>query len=111
MDHETEVRIEKLLGQAISANKRNADAYARFGEIRAILGSGEPTPYVMQAITLEPGESRHRLAAARVLWRQKKYGDAFKQAQIAATLARTEEERREAAQMIAVIEEAQRRDH
>jgi tetratricopeptide (TPR) repeat protein len=109
MDHETLVRIEKLLGQAISSNKRNAAAYARFGEIRAILGSGEPVPYVVQAITLEPGEPSHRMAAARVLWRQKKYGDALKQAQIAAALARTEEERRDATQMIAAIEEAQRR--
>jgi len=109
MDHETLVRIEKLLGQAIASNKRNAAGYARFGEIRAILGSGEPMPYVSQAIALEPGEPRHRMTAARVLWRQKKYGEALKQAQIAASLAHTEEERRDATQMIAAIEEAQRR--
>jgi tetratricopeptide (TPR) repeat protein len=108
MDRETQVRIEKLLGQAISSNKRNATAYARFGEIRGILGSGEPMPYVLQAITLEPGEPSHRLTAARVLWRQKKYGDALKQAQAAASVARTEEERGAAMQMIAAIEEAQR---
>lgn len=109
MDHDTQVRIEKLLGQAIALNKRNAAAYARFGEIRAVLGSGEPMPYVAQAITLEPGEPSHRLTAARVLWRQKKYGDALKQAQTAAALARTEEERNNATQMVAAIEEAQRR--
>jgi ribosomal protein L1 len=46
--------------------------YAAFGDVSAILGSCEPMPNVVRAITLEPGEPNHRLTAARVLWRQQK---------------------------------------
>jgi len=49
------------------------------------------------------------LTAARVLWRQQKYDEALKQAQVASALARTDDKRRQANEMIAAIEEAKRR--
>jgi tetratricopeptide (TPR) repeat protein len=105
-DREIFARIEKLLGQAISLSNKNADAYSRFAEARSILGTGEPVPFLVQAIKLEPAEADHRLTAARVLWRQRKYDDALTQAKTAMTLARSDEQRQAATKMMAAIEQA-----
>jgi hypothetical protein len=109
LDRDIFTRMEKLLGQAVAANSRNAYASAALGEVRGILGSGDPLPLVLRAITLEPAEASHRLTAARVLLRQQKYDDALRVARIAEGLARTDEMRRQATEMIGSIEEAKRR--
>jgi tetratricopeptide (TPR) repeat protein len=109
LDRDTFTRMEKLLGQAMAANSRNANASAALGEVRGILGSGDPLPLVLRAITLEPAEASHRLTAARVLLRLQKYDDALKVARIAEGLARTDEVRRQVTEMIGSIEEAKRR--
>lgn len=100
MDHDTLVRVEKLLSGAIALNTRFAQAYALLAQTRAMLGVGEPVPLALRAISLEPAEPFYRLSAASVLWREKKLDEALKHAQAAASLADTDEERRQAADMI-----------
>jgi TPR repeat protein len=102
-------RIEKLLSQAIETNSRNAAAYARLGEVRSILGTGEPLALVSRAIALEPSEAYYHLVAARVLWRQQKWDEASRHAQTAAALAQTDENSRAAREMIASLEQAKNR--
>ena len=100
MDHDTLVRVEKLLAGAIALNTRFAHAYALLAQARAMLGVGEPVPLALRAISLEPAEPYYRLSAAHVLWREKKLDEASKHAQAAASLADNDEERRQATDMI-----------
>jgi tetratricopeptide (TPR) repeat protein len=109
LDRDTFTRIEKLLRQAVAANNRNASASAALGEVRGILGAGDPLPLVLRAVTLEPAEASHRLTAARVFLRLQKYEDASKAARIAEDLAGTDDMRQQATKMIALIDEAKRR--
>jgi TPR repeat protein len=102
-------RIEKLLSQAIESNSRNAAASARLGEVRSILGTGDPLALVNRAISLEPSEAYYHLVAARVLWRQQKWDEASRHAQAAAALAQSEENTRAAREMIASLEQAKAR--
>jgi tetratricopeptide (TPR) repeat protein len=101
-------RLEQLLNSAITLNNRDADAYAFLGEVRSLLGTGEPLSLVLRAISLEPFEARHHLRAAGVLWRDRKYDEALKQAEAALRLAKDEESRRRAREMVDVITRAQR---
>jgi tetratricopeptide (TPR) repeat protein len=100
VDHDTMVRIESLLSQAINLNTRYAAAYAAVGEARASLKVGDPMAMILRAISLEPAEARHHLSAASVLAREQKYDDALKHAQAAVALADTDDERQRAASML-----------
>ena len=79
-----------------------ADAHARLAEVRAALGqpASEVMPAITRAVELEPSSVWHRLTAARVLWRFNNLADAHKAAQVALTLARTDQERAEAQRLI-----------
>jgi TPR repeat protein len=101
-------QIEKLLSQAIETNTRNAIAYARLGEVKSILETGDPLPLVNRAISLEPSEAYYHLVAARVLWRQQKWDEATGHAQTAAALAHSDENRPAAREMIAALEQAKK---
>lgn len=107
-DRDALTQLEKLLNNAITLNNRDADAYAFLGEVRSLLGTGESLSLVLRAISLEPSESRHHLRAASVLWRDRKYDEALKQAQAALQLAKDEESRRRAREMVDGITRAQR---
>ena len=87
-DRETLTRIESLLSQATALNIRDAQAYGFLGEVQSLLGTGDPLPLVLRAISLEPSEAAHHLTAARVLWRARKFDEALEQAQTALTLSR-----------------------
>lgn len=95
--------IEKLLLKAVSLNNRHAPSSALLGEVRSLLGSGEGLPFARRAIALAPGEPSYRLTAARILLRQKAGAEALKEANAALTLARTDEQRRQARALIASI--------
>jgi hypothetical protein len=103
-DAETRGRIDNLLSRSVALNDRNARAYSFLAETRSLLGTGDPIGLVRRAIQLEPGEAAHRLVAARILARARNYDDAIKVAQLARSLAASEEERREADELIANLE-------
>ena len=84
---------ETLLARAVELNPRYAYALARLGEIRAMSGAADALSLVIKAVRLDPNESDHRLTAARILLRSGQHGEALKLAQVALTLATTEEER------------------
>ena len=99
-DPATLKRVEALLAKAIERNTRDAWAYASIADVRSALGAGDPLGMVLRAISLDPSEPRHRLRAANVLWRQRKYDEALKQAHAALEIARDEDARRRAKEMI-----------
>jgi tetratricopeptide (TPR) repeat protein len=103
--------IEKWLSEAIQRNRRFADAYATLGEVRAAMapGSDVAAGLVLRAITLEPSEASHHLAAARVFWRNQKWDWAVTQARTAERLAQTDAARAEAQHTLAQIEAARPR--
>jgi tetratricopeptide (TPR) repeat protein len=107
-DRSTLAQLEKLLSSATTLNTRDAEAYAFLGEVRSQLGAGEALSLVLRAISLQPSESRHHLRAAGVLWRDRKYDDARRQAEIALELAKDDQSRRQASEMIDAIARAQR---
>jgi tetratricopeptide (TPR) repeat protein len=99
-DHDTLLRVEKLLSRAIGLNTRFAAAYALIGEARAALGNDQAIGMVLRAIALEPAEPAFHISAANVLWRANQIDAAIKHAQAAQALADTDEERRRAADML-----------
>ena len=108
VEHDTLVRVEQLLSQAIRLNTRFASAYSMVGEARAALGSGDPMAMVLRAIALDPGEPHYYFAAANVLWRQDKIDEAIQQAKKGQALADTDEERRRAADLLDRLARAKR---
>jgi tetratricopeptide (TPR) repeat protein len=105
-DRDTLARIETLLAATIALNTRHADAYEWLGEIRSLLGTGDPLALVRRSISLEPSDPHHRLTAARVLWRQRSYDEALKDVQAALALARNDDDRRVANEMANSIGQA-----
>jgi tetratricopeptide (TPR) repeat protein len=99
-DHDTLARVETLLERATSLNMRYADAYSELAEVKSILGTGDPMGLVLRAISLEPSEAHHRLAAANILWRAKNYDEALKYAESALSVAKDDETRRRATETI-----------
>lgn len=99
-DQATLKAIEGHLAKAIALNTRYAHAYSWLGEIRSLLGTGEASGLVMRAISLEPQVAAHRLRAASVLGRQRKFEEAAAQAQAALALAETDDERRGAQELL-----------
>ena len=108
-DRETLVETEKLLARAIDLNPRHAWAYAFLGEVRSLLGTGEPMGLVRRAIVLDPSEPNHRLRAARILWRARQHAEALQVVQVALTVAITEEDRRRARELQQAIEQDKNR--
>ena len=87
-DQDTLKQIEGYLAKATALNARDAHAYSWLGEIRGVLGTGEPAGLVLRAISLEPDEAVHRLRAAFVLARLRRFDEAAAQARAGQTLAR-----------------------
>ena len=86
-DRDTLAGIEKLLLRAVALNSRHAPSNAFLADVRSLLGSGEALVYARRAIALAPSQPGHRLTAARILMRQKKYDEALTEAQAALTRA------------------------
>jgi hypothetical protein len=102
--------IEKSATRAAALNPRSAAAYAFLAEVRAAMN--EPpdvvTGLVRRAISLEPGEARHHLAAARVFWRVKMDQEAQQAAEKAKSLANDDYERAEADRLLKFFETAKK---
>jgi tetratricopeptide (TPR) repeat protein len=99
-------RIEKLLARAVALNSRDASAYAMLGDARSVLKIGQPIALALNAISIEPANPYHRLAAARILWREGKHDDALKHAEAALSIADTDPDRQRAKDTIAQITRA-----
>jgi hypothetical protein len=98
-DRDVWTRQDALLNKAIELNVRDAYAYAYLGEIRSLLGSPTAIGLVRRAISLDPLESNHHFVAALVLHRTHQDEDAYKEAQAAVVLAKTDEADRRARQL------------
>ena len=93
-DRETLQQIEKALARSVALNTQYAPAYAFLAEVRSSLNADpEALGLAKRAISLEPAESSHHLTAARVLWRQRQFDEARKEATTAMSLAETDRER------------------
>jgi tetratricopeptide (TPR) repeat protein len=97
---ETLGEVERHLTKAVELNSRYARAYAWLGEIKEYLKTGDSMGLIQRAIALEPMEPSHRLRAAAVLLRQGKRPQARVQAQAALTLATSDDDRREAQELL-----------
>lgn len=101
--HDTLVEVEKLLARAIELNTRDAWAYALMGEVRSMLGNTAAIGLAARAVSLDPSQPNHRLAAARILWRAGEREDALKAVDAALGVATTEEDRRRATELQGLI--------
>ncbi len=104
-DQETLKQMETGLTRAVTLNPSFAAAHASLAEVRAALGrpSADVMPSILRAVELEPSSSWYRLTAARVLWRFNNLTDARKAAQLAVTIAATDQERAEAQRFLSTI--------
>jgi TPR repeat protein len=104
-DQETLKQMEVGLGRAVTLNPSLAAAHASLAEVRAALGrpSAEVMPSILRAVELEPSSSWYRLTAARVFRRFNNLADARKAAQLAVTLADTDQERADAERFLSTI--------
>ena len=102
-DPEALTRIEKLLTRSTELNARYAPAFGFLAETKSLLKSPDALGVVRRAIQLAPAEPDHRLTAARILWRSRNLDDALKVAQVGLALATTDEDRREARELIDAI--------
>lgn len=105
-DDATMARIEKLLARAVALNSRYASAHAMLAEARSVLKIGQPIAFALNAISIEPANPYHRIAAARILWRDGKYDEALKHAEAALAIADSDAERQRAKDTIAQITRA-----
>src|SRR5262245_11654936 len=110
-DRDTLLQIDKHLMRAVELNDRLAPAYAYLADVRIALDpkADSALPLARRAIALEPAESGHHLAAARVLWRKGNYDDARREVQTALSLSRTDQERDSAQQVMKGLDAASAR--
>jgi tetratricopeptide (TPR) repeat protein len=101
---ETLKDIDQLLTRAVTLNSRHADAYAMLADVRSQLGDANAFGMAVRATQLQPGNASHRLVAARVLVRQKRYDEALKVLQTATALPMSPEEQRMARELQTVLE-------
>lgn len=99
-DPDTLKQVEALYSKAVELNTNDAWGYASLGDVRSILAIGDPLSLVLRAIRLEPSEPWHHMRAANVLWRQRKFDEATTQAQAALDLAKDDDTRRQAREML-----------
>jgi len=90
---------EALFAKAVEFNPRNASAYAGLALTRALLGSPSSIGLIRRAIALEPLESDHHRIAGEVLYRAHQDEEAYKEAQTALGLAKTDGEMQRAREL------------
>jgi tetratricopeptide (TPR) repeat protein len=97
--------IERHLARAVELHPSFAAACAALAEARAALGQPEASilPLLKKAITIEPADPWHRLAAARVLWRLGALDEARRTAEHVKTLTDNEAARREADRLLTLM--------
>jgi tetratricopeptide (TPR) repeat protein len=96
--------IDQLLTRAVTLNSRHADAYSMLAEVRSLLGGENAFGMAVRATQLQPGKASHRLVAARILMREKRYDEALKVLQTATALPMSPEQAKMARELQAAIE-------
>ena len=101
-DRDALMAIEKRLSRAIELNDRLAPAFAFLGDTRSLLDpkADNALPVARRAVALEPSEPSFHLTAARVLWSLDRRDEARTEAEGALALARTDQEKENAQQML-----------
>jgi tetratricopeptide (TPR) repeat protein len=107
---ETLAAIEKSLMRAVELNPRYANAIAFLAQTRLAMGKPAPdtVPLARQAIELEPGEPYHHLVASRIYLRLRSFAAARGEARAALALPATDDERREAEELLQLIDRAEK---
>jgi hypothetical protein len=101
-DPETLSRIEKNLARAIELNPEYAWAYSYQADVRVRLGQKDQALGPgLHAVALEPGQSYHHMALARVLWALSRRDEAMREAETSLALARADHDRQNAEQFLA----------
>jgi hypothetical protein len=97
-------QIAQSLGKAIKLNSNWAPGYSYLADVTIDLGDAEGAlGLARRAVALEPGESYHRVTAARALARLAKTDEAVTEAERALALATTPNERQRAEEMLAYV--------
>ena len=99
---------ETLLKRAVELNPRHAYALALLAEVRSMTNVAEALDIVTRAVRLDPGDSNHRLSAARILWRGGQHAQALRVVQAALALSTTEAEGTRARELQQAIERDKR---
>jgi hypothetical protein len=103
-DAETRDRIEALLRRSVALNDAYAPAYALLADAVAMGATpAAAVEFAIKGAQLAPGQSSTRLTLARVLLRNSRRDEARGHALAARQLADSEEERKEAQQLIDFI--------
>jgi hypothetical protein len=103
-DAETRDRIEALLRRSVALNDASAPAYALLADAVAMGATpAAAVEFAIKGAQLAPGQSSTRLTLARVLLRNSRRDEARGHALAARQLADSEEERKEAQQLIDFI--------
>jgi tetratricopeptide (TPR) repeat protein len=106
-DEEAFKRIEKNLERTIELNHDYAPGYSFLAEVKARLRhAAEALPLARRAVALEPENSYHHVALARVLWAAGNREEALREARAGLAAAKDERDRRQADEMVAFLEKA-----
>jgi tetratricopeptide (TPR) repeat protein len=102
-------QLEEDLRAAIAASPNFAPPYGVLGVYLAVQGEKLPEALALahKAIELEPGNSTYRLDAAQVFARMNRYADARIAANLARESARSPQQKQEAEQFLAFLQQAQ----
>lgn len=92
---------DQLLKRAVTLNDRFAGTYAALGKTAMHLPrGGEAVAAGKRAVALDPASVWHRLSLARIFWGLSQKDDALRQAREALAIARTDDEKHAAQQLI-----------
>src|SRR5262245_11076164 len=101
VDREQLERRAVRLQRAVELNPDSASALSFLAETRSALGQAdEGLTLAQRAVSLEPREPYHRLALAHALQTAQRPGDAQREARLALQLARSDDERAQAQQLL-----------
>jgi tetratricopeptide (TPR) repeat protein len=97
-------RLAARLEVARELDPARADTLSFLAEMRSSLGQGEEAlKLATQAVELEPAESYHRLALARILWDLRRPDDAVRMAESALKTADSDDERQQVEQFLKFV--------
>jgi tetratricopeptide (TPR) repeat protein len=106
-DDEALKRVEKSLARAIELNHDYAPGYSFLAEVMARLGrAADALPLARRAVKLEPENSYHRVALARVLWAAGNRDEALREAEAGLAAATDDQDRRQAQEMLEFLRKA-----
>ena len=108
-DADSLTAVKKSLEQSVALNDRFGNAFALLGEVRARLHEPEEAlTAATRAVSLDGRSVWHRLSLARVLWGISRPDQAVTEARQALTIARGDNERKAAQELIDFFEKNRR---